>query len=291
MSGAAAAAQRQAGRATGRRIEPSRLAVYVALVGLSLAFLVPFAWMASTSLKTEQSTIAIPPQWIPSPVVLSNYPVAFDTMHFLTAMRNTLIYALPAVFGTVLSCSLVAYGFARIAWPGRDIVFFILLATMMLPSQVTFIPLYVIYAKLGWVGTFLPLIVPTFFGNPFFIFLLRQFFLTIPNELSDAARIDGAGELQILTRIVIPLSWPALITVSLLTFIDKWTDFFGPLVYLRDPALQPLSIAILTFQRSQHTDWALTMAASVGMTAPLVLIYFFAQRKFIEGITLTGIKG
>jgi multiple sugar transport system permease protein len=278
-------------RTTRPRIDVSRVAVYVALIGLSLIFIAPFAWMVSTSVKTGASSIAIPPQWIPNPVVLSNYPTALDKIHFPTALRNTLIYAVPAVFGTVLSCSLVAYGFARVRWPGRDIVFLVLLATMMLPGQVTFIPLYVIFAKLGWVGTFLPLIIPTFLGNPFFIFLLRQFFLGIPAELSDAARIDGAGELRILTRIIVPLSWPALITVGLFTFMDKWTDFFGPLIYLRDPALQPLSLAIQTFQSAHKTDWPLSMAASVAITAPLVVIYFFAQRKFIEGITLTGIKG
>jgi ABC-type glycerol-3-phosphate transport system permease component len=162
---------------------------------------------------------------------------------------------------------------------------------MMLPGQVTFIPLYVIYAKLGWIGTFLPLVVPTFLGNPFFIFLLRQFFRGIPEELSSAARIDGASELQILLRIIVPLSWPALITVGLFTFIDKWGDFFGPIVYLNNADLYPLSVAVQTFQSAHKTDWPLSMAASVVISAPLVVLYFLAQRKFIEGITLTGIKG
>jgi multiple sugar transport system permease protein len=265
--------------------------VYAALVALSIVFIAPFVWMISTSLKTGPSSIASPPQWIPDPFVWSNYPTALSKINFPIALRNTLIYAVPSVLGTVASCSLVAYGFARIRWPGRDIVFILLLATMMLPGQVTFIPLYVIFAKLGWVGTFLPLIIPTFLGNPFFIFLLRQFFLGIPTELSDAAKIDGAGELRILTRVIIPLSWPALITVGLFTFIDKWTDFFGPLIYLQDPSLQPLSLALQTFQSAHKTDWPFSMAASVAVTAPLVIIYFFAQRKFIEGITLTGIKG
>jgi multiple sugar transport system permease protein len=273
------------------RIAYGRIAVYAALVALSIIFIAPFVWMISTSLKTGPSSIASPPQWIPDPFVWSNYPTALGKINFPIALRNTLIYAVPSVLGTVASCSLVAYGFARIRWPGRDIVFILLLATMMLPGQVTFIPLYVIFAKLGWVGTFLPLIIPTFLGNPFFIFLLRQFFLGIPTELSDAAKIDGAGELRILTRVIIPLSWPALITVGLFTFIDKWTDFFGPLIYLQDPSLQPLSLALQTFQSAHKTDWPFSMAASVAVTAPLVIIYFFAQRKFIEGITLTGIKG
>ena len=281
----------RAGSIVRRRIPYGRLAVYAALVALSILFIAPFAWMISTSLKSGPGSIAIPQRWIPDPFVWSNYPTALDKINFPVALRNTLTYAIPAVLGTVASCSLVAYGFARIRWPGRDIVFLVLLATMMLPGQVTFIPLYVIFAKLGWVGTFLPLIIPTFLGNPFFIFLLRQFFLGIPTELSDAARIDGAGELRILTRVIIPLSWPALITVGLFTFIDKWTDFFGPLIYLQDPSLQPLSLALQTFQSAHKTDWPLSMAASAVITAPLVIIYFFAQRKFIEGITLTGIKG
>ena len=276
----------------GRRRPPyGRVAVYITLAILAATFAAPFGWMVSTSLKTGPQAIATPPVWIPDPWVLGNYVDALTKINFPLALRNSLIYAIPAVVGTVMSCSLVAYGFARIRWPGRDLVFIVLLATMMLPGQVTFIPLYVIYAKLGWVGTFLPLLVPTFLGNPFFIFLLRQFFLGIPSELSEAARIDGASELRILTRIIVPLSWPAIITVGLFTFIDKWTDFFGPLVYLQDRDLQPLSLAVQTFQSAHKTDWPLSMAASVAITVPLIVLYFFAQRKFIEGIQITGLKG
>jgi len=284
-------AQAASSRARRRRVTWSELAVYVALISLSLLFAAPFVWMISTSLKTGPQSISVPPVWIPDPFVLSNYPTALTRINFPLALRNSLIYALPAVIGTVASCSLVAYGFARIRWPGRDVVFVVLLATMRLPGQVTVIPLYVIFAKLGWVGTFLPLLVPTFLGNPFFIFLLRQFFLGIPAELSDAARIDGASELRILAQVIVPLSGPALITVGLFTFIDKWTDFFGPLIYLQDPSLQPLSLAVQTFQSAHKTDWPLSMAASVAITVPLVVIYFLAQRKFIEGIQLTGLKG
>ncbi len=274
-----------------RRLTPSRIVVYGVLMVLAALFAAPFLWMVSTSLKTGPAAIATPPVWIPADPVWSNYPTALAKINFPVALRNTLFYAIPSVVGTVASCCLVAYGFSRVKWPGRDIVFVILLATMMLNDQVTFIPLYIIYSKLGWVGTYLPLIIPTFLGNPFFIFLLRQFFLGIPTELSDAARIDGASDLRILLRIIVPLSWPAIITVALFTFIDKWTDFFKPLIYLRDPALQPLSLAIQTFQSAHKTDWPLSMAASVAITAPLVVLYFFAQRKFIEGITLTGVKG
>ena len=185
--------------------------------------------------------------WIPNPIVWKPFPDAFTKMNYPLAFRNTLIYAVPAVIGTIVSCSLVAYGFALVQWRGRNVVFLIVLATMMLPSQVTLIPLYVIYAKLGWINTYLPLLVPTFLGSPFFIFLLRQFFLGIPKELMDAARLDGASELRILATIVAPLSAPALITVGILTFIDKWNDFYGPLIYLQKPELQPLSLSVQIF--------------------------------------------
>lgn len=274
-----------------RPLSAWHIATYAALIALGALYLLPLLWMLATSLKTGPQAIANPPTLIPSPIVWGNYPRALTQIDFPLALRNSLVYAVPAVVGTVFSCSLVAYGFARINWPGRDLLFIVLLATMMLPGQVTFIPLYVIYAKLGWIGTFLPLLVPTFLGNPFFIFLLRQFFRGIPEELSSAARIDGASELQILLRIILPLSGPALITVALFTFIDKWGDFFGPIVYLNNADLYPLSVAVQTFQSAHKTDWPLSMAASVVISAPLVILYFLAQRKFIEGITLTGIKG
>jgi ABC-type glycerol-3-phosphate transport system permease component len=273
------------------RVDRTHIATYVALIGLSATFLAPLIWMLSTSLKTGPQAVATPPVWIPQPVVWGNYPDALTRINFPIALRNSLFYAIPAVVGTVISCSLVAYGFARIRWPGRDIVFLILLATMMLPTQVTFIPLYVTFSKLGWIGTYLPLLIPTFLGNPFFIFLLRQFFRSIPDELSDAARIDGASELRILWQIIVPLSWPALITVGLFTFIDKWGDFFGPLIYLRNPELYPLSIALQSFQSSHKTEWPLVMAAAAVIALPLVVIYFLAQKKFVEGITFSGLKG
>jgi multiple sugar transport system permease protein len=263
----------------------------VLLVVLAAMYLTPFVWMISTSFKTLPQSLASPPVIIPDPITLKPFTDALTKMNYALAFRNTLIYAVPAVIGTVVSCSLVAYGFALIQWRGRNIVFLVVLATMMLPSQVTLIPLYVIYAKLGWVNTYLPLLVPTFLGSPFFIFLLRQFFLGMPKELIDAARLDGASELRILATIVAPLSAPALITVGILTFIDKWNDFYGPLIFLQKPELHPLSLAVQVFQTQHGTDWPVLMAASVLVAAPLVVLYFVAQRKFIEGITLTGLKG
>jgi multiple sugar transport system permease protein len=269
----------------------SRAAPMVVLVVLAAVYLTPFVWMISTSLKTTPQSIASPPVIIPHPIVWSAFPDAISKMNFPLALRNTLIYAVPAVIGTLVSCSLVAYGFALVKWPGRNAVFLIVLATMMLPTQVTLIPLYVIFAKLGWINTYLPLIIPTFLGSPFFIFLLRQFFMGVPKELLDAARLDGASELRILTTIVAPLAAPALITVAILTFIEKWNDFYGPLIYLQKPELHPLSLAVQIFQTNHRTEWPLAMAAAILVAAPLVALYFVAQRKFIEGITLTGMKG
>jgi ABC-type glycerol-3-phosphate transport system permease component len=269
----------------------SRAAPVVVLILLAAAYLTPFVWMISTSLKTTPQSIASPPVIIPNPIVWSAFPDAVSKMNFPLALRNTLIYAVPAVIGTLVSCSLVAYGFALVKWPGRNALFVVVLATMMLPTQVTLIPLYVIFAKLGWINTYLPLIIPTFLGSPFFIFLLRQFFMGVPKELLDAARLDGASELRILTTIVAPLAAPALITVAILTFIDKWNDFYGPLIYLQKPELQPLSLAVQIFQTNHRTEWPLAMAAAILVAAPLVALYFVAQRKFIEGITLTGMKG
>jgi multiple sugar transport system permease protein len=290
----AASASRARADQSGRRVWSSRagrIAPMVLLVVLAAMYLTPFVWMISTSFKTLPQSLASPPVIIPDPITLKPFTDALTKMNYALAFRNTLIYAVPAVIGTVVSCSLVAYGFALIQWRGRNIVFLVVLATMMLPSQVTLIPLYVIYAKLGWVNTYLPLLVPTFLGSPFFIFLLRQFFLGMPKELIDAARLDGASELRILATIVAPLSAPALITVGILTFIDKWNDFYGPLIFLQKPELHPLSRAVQVFQTQHGTDWPVLMAASVLVAAPLVVLYFVAQRKFIEGITLTGLKG
>ena len=270
----------------------------IGLMALSVVYLTPFVWMVSTSLKTAAQAIAIPPVLVPDPTIWFNYVDAFVRMNYLQALGNTLLYAVPSVIGTVLSCSIVAYGFAIIRWPGRNFVFLIVIGTMMLPGQVTLVPLYVIFAKLGWTNSYLPMIVPTFFASyvgswsgAFFIFLLRQFYLGIPKDLVDAARVDGASELRILFGIVMPLSTPALITVSLLTFIDKWNDFYGPLIYIQDKTLYPLARAAQVFQAAHKLDWAQSMAAAALVSIPLVILYFFAQRKFIEGITLTGQKG
>ncbi|MBM3499709.1 MAG: carbohydrate ABC transporter permease [Armatimonadetes bacterium] len=193
--------------------------------------------------------------------------------------------------GTLLSCSLVAYGLARIRWRGRNALFYGIIATMMLPFQVTMVPIFVVFARLGWVDSFLPLTVPAFFGNAFFIFLLRQFFLTIPDELADAARIDGCSEWDIYWRVVLPLAKPALATVGLFAFMNTWNDYVGPLIYLSDASKYTLSLGLASFSSQYGSYPGMLMAVTVVMTLPIIVLFFLAQRTFIQGITLTGIKG
>lgn len=220
-----------------------------------------------------------------------NYADAFHKMNFLLNLRNTLFICVFCMVGVVFSCSLVAYSFARIPWKGREVAFVLVLATMMLPYQVTLIPLFAVYSKLGWVGTFAPLIVPAFFGAPFYIFLLRQFFMGIPQDLSAAARIDGCNEFRIFWDIMLPLSKPALATTALFTFLFEWGDFLNPLVFLQDDRQYTLAIALEQFQSQHESMWGPLMAMSTVITIPIVVIFFLTQKTFIQGITLTGLKG
>ena len=220
-----------------------------------------------------------------------NYRDAFRRINFLQNLRNTMFICFSCMIGVVFSSSLVAYSFARIPWKGRDAVFVCVLATMMLPYQVTLIPLFAIYSKLGWVGTFKPLVVWSFFGVPFYIFLLRQFFMGIPQDLSAAARIDGCNEFGIFWRIILPLAKPALATAALFTFLFEWGDFLYPLVFLQDERQYTLALALQQFQSQHESLWGPLMAMSSVITLPIVVLFFFAQKTFIQGITLTGIKG
>ena len=220
-----------------------------------------------------------------------NYVDAFKKMDFLLNLRNTMFICVSCVIGTALSCSLVAYSFARIPWPGRDAMFVLVLATMMLPYQVTIIPLFAVYSKLGWVGTFKPLILWSFFGVPFYIFLLRQFFLGIPQDLSAAARIDGCNEFGIFWRVILPLAKPALATTALFTFLFEWGDFLFPLVYLQDDRQYTLAVALQQFQSAHESMWGPLMAMSTVITLPIVVVFFLTQKTFIQGITMTGLKG
>ena len=278
-------------KASRKRKEFRRQAgLHAALVVLSVVSLVPFYWLVATSFKSDAQVLTSPPVWVPKPVVWANYPRALDYIPFLGYMKNTLVICLSTMFGTLLSCSLVAYSFSKIRWPGRDALFVLVLATLMLPGQVTMIPVFAIFKWLGWIGTYRPLIVPSFFGSAFFIFLLRQFFMTIPQELSDAAKVDGATELGIYRMVILPLSKPALITVGLFTFIGAWNDFLGPLIYLNDDSKYTLSLGLQQFVSQHGQEWQLLMAAATVMVIPIMIIFLFSQKFFIKGITLTGIK-
>ncbi len=268
-----------------------QILVYSLLCLLGTAFLIPFFWMVSTSLKAESQIFIFPPKWIPEPVLWSNYPNAVSAIPFWTYAFNTVYITGFNILGVLISSSLVAYSFARLRWPGRNLLFLILLATMMLPGQVTMIPVFLLFKELGWVNTFLPLIVPAFFGNAFYIFLLRQFFLTIPVDLEDAARVDGCPRLLTYWHVILPLSKPALATVGVFTFMNTWNDFMGPLIYLSSEDKKTLALGLQSFVWEHGAEWALLMAVSTLMLLPLLVLFFFAQRYFIEGITLTGIKG
>jgi multiple sugar transport system permease protein len=258
---------------------------------LAVSFVFPLFWMLSTSLKPTIEQMRWPPVWIPHPFDFANYPQAMNFEPFLHYVLNTLYYGLFSVVGTLLSSSVVAYGFARVNWPERNFLFIVMLATLMLPFQVTMVPLFVLFKTLGWVGSFKPLIVPAFFGSAFNIFLLRQFFLTIPFSLSEAAYMDGASEFTIFLRIIIPLAKPALATVALFQFIYAWNDFMGPLIYLNNQSLYTVSLGLQTYVSSYGTQWGLLMAASAVATLPIILLFFLTQRTFIQGISLTGVKG
>ncbi|RIK58164.1 MAG: hypothetical protein DCC57_01075 [Chloroflexi bacterium] len=338
-----------------------RFASHLMIIGVGLFFVVPFLWMFSTSLKSNQDISRVPPNFLPHdnrtvtvdgadlPVYLveidgrqqelalvkiaegygtfldpanpsaeaqeirmkfaepvlqvglrwRNYADAIHTAHrpslgvsFWTYVQNSSIIAILSIIGTLLSCSLAAYGFARVRWPGRDLVFYLVLATLMLPFQVTMIPLYLFFTgTLGWGNTFLPLVVPTFFGNAFDIFLLRQFFRTIPEELADAARVDGASELRIFWNVMLPLSVPVLATITVFTFLWAWNDFQGPLIYLTDPRRFTMALGLKDYQQQHSVSWNQLMAAATMFTVPIVVLFFFAQRTFIQGVKLTGLKG
>jgi len=267
------------------------LTAHVILIVSAVAFALPFLWMLSTSLKPDAQIFVLPPQWVPKPFMWSNYPNALTYIPYFTYFKNTLYIAVFNVIATLISCTLVAYGFARINWPGRNILFGVLLATLMIPYPVTLIPTFLIFRKLGWIGTPNPLTWPALFGNAFFIFLLRQFYMTIPQELSQAAKIDGASEFSIYWRIIMPLARPALATVALFTFLANWNDFLGPLIYLGDKQQYTLALGLYGFAGARKTEWGLLMAAGTVTVMPIVLLFFVAQRTFIEGITLTGTKG
>lgn len=262
----------------------------ICLIAASAFFLIPFLWMVSTSLKELSQVFTNPPEWLPRPFNWSNYVEATEYIPFFTYLKNTVLITVLSTLGVIISCPLVAYSFAKLEWRGRDPLFIITIAVMMIPGQVTLIPLFLLFNKIGWVGTPLPLIVPAFFGAPFSIFLLRQFFRGLPDTLRDAAKIDGASEFRIYWQIMMPLAKPAILAVGLFQFMGSWTDFMGPLIYLTDEAQYTLSLGLQQFQSQMGTEWGLMMAVSTMMTFPIIVLFFFLQRTFIQGITFSGIK-
>lgn len=269
--------------------------IYAILILGTITALVPLLWAVSTSLKTVDQLSQFPPRWIPDPIAWSNYPQVFQEIPVLQYFGNTLIIVFAWVFGGVVTCSFVAYGFARTQFWGRDTLFLVLLSTLMMPYVVRLIPLFMIYKEIGWINTFLPVTIPQLLGrNAFYIFLLRQFFISIPMELSDAARIDGCSHFGIWWRIIMPLSGPVLATVAVFAFQAGWDDFLAPLVYMGgNPALRPLSLGLFAFRSApgQVAQTQLLMAMSVMMIIPILIIFAFGQRYFIQGVTTSGLKG
>ena len=268
------------------------VSIYLLLAVGSVIAGFPLFWMVTSAMKESHFIFIQPPQWIPDPFAWDNFPRAWlSILPFFTFLRNSLIISLGNVLAVGISSSIIAYGFARLQVRESGVLFILVLATMMVPEQVLIIPQFLLYSKLGWVNTWLPLMVPWWFGDAFHIFLLRQFFLTLPRELDDAARIDGAGTFGILWRIILPLSKPALAVVAVFTFIYHWNNFFYPLVFLGDRESYTLQLGLNLFRGRYSVRFAEMMAVSVLVLIPVLVIFFLAQQYFIRGIALTGIKG
>jgi multiple sugar transport system permease protein len=281
-------------RTVPRPVRRKRLLIAVAdhavLIGLAIAFLAPFVFIVLTALMTNEQ--ALSSNLWPQPFHVNNFGDVFDRAPLLRNGLNTFLYAGLATLGMLLSSVPVAYALSKLRWKGRDLVFILVLVTMMLPPQVTIVPLYVMFSKLHLVGSIWPLVIPNWFGDAFSIFLLRQFFLTIPDEYSDAARLDGAGEFRVMLHVVVRLAKPALVAVALFSFLYAWNDFFGPLLYTgEDPHNWTLSVGLAQFRTLHQVQWNLTMAATLLFMAPVIALFFAAQKAFIEGVTLTGVKG
>lgn len=262
----------------------------IILIAAAVLYTTPMYWMISTALKGSAELAIYPPTLLPQEWHWENFTKAINYIPFGRYLFNTLIITFFSVIGATISNLIVAYGFSRIQWRGRDLIFGLVVATIFVPFPVTVIPLFVTFAKLGWINTFLPLIVPTFFANPFYVFLLRQFLMQIPFEISESAKVDGASEWQILWYLILPLARPALAVVAIFAAIAAWNDFFGPLIYLQDESKYTLSIGLQMFRSTHQVEWSLLMAASTLVVLPVIIIFLLFQRSFIEGITLGSIK-
>jgi multiple sugar transport system permease protein len=270
---------------------PDPLVSRIFLIAMSLFYLSPIYWMVVTALKSDKELASFPPTLWPQEIVWRNLASATGAFPFLSYLENTVFYAVLTVLGSVSSNFLIAYGFSRIRWPGRDLLFYPVIASIFIFIQfpvnpITMVPMFSLFARLGMVNSYLPLVLPTFFGNPFFIFLLRQFMLQIPRDLSEAAKIDGANEFQIMSRIILPLTRPVLVVVALLAGVNAWNDFLGPLIYLQNDKLYTLSLGLTFFKTMHGIQFNLLMAASCLVVLPVIVIFLFFQRFFIEGVTL-----
>ena len=266
--------------------------VYLVLLIGAFGVMMPFFWMISTSLKRPGTEFTFPIEWIPVPPRFGNYWTAWSILPFNQWLFNTVRITGLSILGHIISCAIVGFGFARIRFPGRDAIFLLVLATMMLPFPSIIVPLFILFRELGWINTILPLVVPTFFAtSAFYVFLLRQFFMTLPLELDDAARVDGCSTFGIFYRICIPLIKPALGIILVFSFMNHWNDFLGPLIFLSDLDQYTLALGLRFFQGQYRVEWTLLMAASLIILSPCIILFFIAQKNYIQGIVITGVKG
>jgi multiple sugar transport system permease protein len=266
-------------------------AMVITLLSIGAVFIMfPLVWMISTALKSD-AELFVNPGLIPRDWMWSNFAKAWKAAPFTTYLKNTVFITAVSMVGVLISNSIVAYGFARIDFKGKKFVFAMVLSTMMIPGSVTMIPTYILFSKLKWVGTYLPLTVPAFFAGAFDVFLLRQFMLGIPIDYSEAAKIEGANEFTIFSKIVMPLCKPALTAIAIFTFNGRWNDFMGPLLYLNKEKMYTLQIGLRSFQTAHGMEWQSFMAASLIVLLPVVIVFFFLQNYFIEGVSMSGVKG
>lgn len=282
-------------RRPARPFRPRRIILYLAVIGGALIYAMPFVWMLSTSVKPQAEIFLIPPRWLPSVWQWENYTLPWDNLPMLTFYKNTIIVTALNIIGTLASSSIVAFAFARMRFRGRGVLFLIVLATMMLPRQVTLIPLYLFWSKLGLLNTFGPLVIPAFFAQSFYgsfsIFLLRQYMLSIPLEMDEAARIDGASWFQLYWRVILPLSSPALGVVAIYNFTAHWNDFLEPLIYLNRPNMFTLPLGLGLLNGRYGGEMQQIMAQTALSIIPVLLVFFLAQRNYVQGVVISGVKG
>ena len=268
-----------------------KIGAYLILFLITIILMVPFYWMIATALRSSDQVLKLPPSWVPNPITFENFPKVFQEVPFALFIKNSFVLVFWNIIGQIFATTLVAYGFTRFRFPGRNTLFLILLGTLMIPNTITLVPQFILFARMGLVNSYLPLILPAFAGSPYLIFLMRQYMMTIPLDLDEAAMLDGANHFQTLIHVLLPLMVPALVLVTVFTFVDVWNDFLRPLVYLNDPAKFTVSIGLAFFQGTKFTAWEMLMAGSLIAMLPPALLFFVAQKRLMGGIAVTGIKG